>query len=77
MFAITTSASPSTTVVGVEEVVVVDAVEVPAGAVGIVTSLTGERSDKDLVDEGERGVWRKVLRPGTYYMNRKGYSIEV
>ena len=61
----------------VEEVEIVDAVNVPSGHVGVVTSKTGKPSDKDLVDEGERGVWRKVLRPGTYYMNTRGYDVQI
>ncbi len=49
-----------------------DPVTVPAGFRGVVTSLSG-RLPKDpnqfLVGDGERGVQKKTLDPGTYYLN--------
>ncbi len=49
-----------------------DPVTVPAGFRGVVTNLAG-RLPKDpnqfLVGEGERGVQKKTLDPGTYYLN--------
>jgi len=49
-----------------------DPVIVPAGFRGVVTSLSG-RLPKDpnqfLVGDGERGVQKKTLDPGTYYFN--------
>lgn len=61
----------------VKEVAIAPAVNVPAGCVGVVTSLTGTHSNEDLVTKGQRGVWREVLRPGTYRMNTKGFHITV
>ena len=55
-----------------EEFELHDPVTVPAGFRGVVTSLAG-RLPKDpnqfLVGDGERGVQRKTLDPGTYYLN--------
>ena len=49
-----------------------DPVTVPAGFRGVVTSLSG-RLPKDpnqfLVGDGERGVQKATLDPGTYYLN--------
>ncbi len=49
-----------------------DPVTIPAGLRGVVTQLAGPLSTKPnvfLVEEGERGVQRKTLEPGTYYLN--------
>ena len=49
-----------------------DPVTIPAGLRGVVTRLAGPLSKKPnvfLVEEGERGVQRKTLDPGTYYLN--------
>ena len=55
-----------------EEIELHDPVTVPAGFRGVVTLLSG-RLPKDpnqfLVGEGERGVQKKTLDPGTYYLN--------
>ena len=49
------------------------------GQVGIVTAKMGkERTGTSfLVDrEGERGVWRKVLTPGRYRLNKYAYDVK-
>jgi regulator of protease activity HflC (stomatin/prohibitin superfamily) len=49
-----------------------DPVTIPAGLRGVVTALAGPLSKKPnvfLVEEGERGVQRATLEPGTYYLN--------
>ncbi|MHC4391986.1 MAG: SPFH domain-containing protein [Planctomycetota bacterium] len=56
---------------------IVPAIEVPRGSVGVIRSRVGTRSDKDLVDEGEQGIQRSVLRPGTYYLNPVAFEEEV
>ncbi len=61
----------------IKKVKIVDAIQIPAGQMGVVTSKTGRPSNDDLVEKGERGVWREVLRPGTHYMNTKGYSVAI
>ncbi len=53
------------------------AIEVPNGHVGVVLSRTGKASKKDLVDRGEKGIQREVLKPGTYYINTKAEEITV
>ncbi len=56
----------------VNEVVTFNAVEVPAGYVGVVTLLSGVESrnpNRFMVDEGEKGVQPGTLPPGTYYPN--------
>jgi hypothetical protein len=56
-----------------------DNTEIPPGKVGIVTSLGGRRlpPGKELADEGEQGIRRAVLTPGTYRINKKGYQVEL
>ncbi len=47
-------------------------VVVPAGFKGIVTNLAGSLPADPtalLVEDGERGVQKKILEPGTYYVN--------
>ena len=49
-----------------------DPVTIPAGLRGVVTQLAGPLSKNPnvfLVEDGERGVQRKTLEPGTYYLN--------
>lgn len=48
------------------------AVEIQAGFVGVQCHLVGKpaaRANTYLVDPGERGVQKEVLKPGTYYLN--------
>ncbi|MBF0498830.1 MAG: hypothetical protein HQM09_01750 [Candidatus Riflebacteria bacterium] len=48
------------------------AIEIPAGYVGVVTNLTGKppaHPNTFLAEDGEKGVSRKVLTPGTYYLH--------
>ena len=54
-------------------------VVIPPGKVGIVTSKVGKDLPQGefLADEGEKGVWRRVLGPGKYRMNPVGYQIDV
>lgn len=55
-----------------EEVQLHKAIEIPAGFVGVVTNLTGRIPTKPntfLVDDGEKGVARKVLTPGIYFLH--------
>ncbi|MFZ2960667.1 MAG: SPFH domain-containing protein [Candidatus Ozemobacteraceae bacterium] len=55
-----------------EKVEIHKAMEIPAGHVGVVTNLTGSRAVRPnafLVNEGEKGVSRNILTPGTYYLH--------
>lgn len=55
-----------------------DAVTIEAGFVGVVCNLVGpepKQRNGYLVEAGERGVQREVLKPGTYYLNP--YAVQV
>jgi len=59
---------------------IVSAVTIPAGSIGIVTSKTGkELAPGEILapDDDSKGVWRRVLGPGTYRLNPEGYDIKV
>lgn len=51
---------------------------IPPGKIGIVTSKVGEdlQAGEFLADEGEKGIWRRVLGPGKYRINPYGYLIK-
>lgn len=66
------------------------AVEIPAGFVGVVKSAIQERPKEEcqpienektkhldilVVPEYCRGVWESVLKPGTYYLNHRAYEV--
>jgi hypothetical protein len=52
---------------------------IPAGKVGIVTARGGEPLPPGqlLADEGQQGIQRHVLPPGTYRINKRGYDVEL
>ena len=59
---------------------IVPAITIPAGSVGVVTSKTGKELAAGEIlapDEDSKGVWRRVLGPGTYRLNPGGYDIKV
>ena len=59
---------------------IVPATTIPAGSVGIVTSKTGKELAAGEIlapDEDSKGVWKRVLGPGTYRLNPEGYDITV
>ncbi|MEW6234132.1 MAG: SPFH domain-containing protein [Candidatus Omnitrophota bacterium] len=54
------------------DVVITEAIRVPPGSVGVVTSLAGPlpaAPNQFLSEEGERGVQKQHLTPGTYFLN--------
>jgi len=53
-------------------------VRIPPGKVGIVTSKVGDElpPGEFLAGDGQKGIWRRVLGPGTYRMNPHGYRID-
>jgi len=58
---------------------IVPAITIPAGNIGIVTSKTGkELAPGEILapDDDSKGVWRRVLGPGTYRLNPEGYDIK-
>ncbi len=57
---------------------IVDAVNIPVGYVGVVTSQSGKDAEKGkFAVAGERGVLRDILQPGLYYFNRYAYQVNV
>lgn len=55
-----------------------DAINIPIGYVGIVTSQTGKPvKPGEFAGSGEQGVMREVLHPGLYYINPRAYQVDV
>jgi regulator of protease activity HflC (stomatin/prohibitin superfamily) len=57
---------------------IVDAISIPIGYAGVVTSLSGEQAESGQFAVGkQKGVRRDVLQPGLYYVNPKEYKVDV
>ncbi|MDG4557372.1 MAG: SPFH domain-containing protein [Candidatus Contendobacter sp.] len=57
---------------------IVDAVSIPVGYVGVVTSLSGKQTTPDaFAGPGEKGVRRDILQPGLYYVNPKELQVDL
>ncbi len=55
-----------------------DAVNIPIGYVGIVTSQTGAPAQPgSFAKPGEKGVLQDILQPGLYYINPRAYQVDV
>jgi regulator of protease activity HflC (stomatin/prohibitin superfamily) len=55
-------------------------IQIPAGFKGIVTNLAApisEKSNRLLVDPGERGVQEATLEPGTHYLSPYVYRVDL
>ena len=60
------------------DVKTMDAISIPIGYVGVVTSQTGKPASAGaFAKPGEKGVMEKVLQPGLYYVNSRAYQIDV
>lgn len=60
------------------DVSLADAVNIPIGYVGVVTSLSGKKApDGQFAGPGEKGVRKDILQPGLYYINPNAYKIDV
>lgn len=60
------------------EIEVVDAISIPIGYVGVITSLAGEEAPEgQFAGRGQKGVRADVLQPGLYYVNPRQYKIDV
>ena len=60
------------------DVQALDAISIPIGYVGVVTSQAGKPAKKgSFAGPGEKGVMEKVLQPGLYYGNARAYQIDV
>ena len=57
---------------------VADAINIPAGYAGVVTSQSGRpAAPGEFARPGERGVLSDILQPGLYYLNRYAYQVNV
>lgn len=57
---------------------IADAISIPIGYAGVITSLSGEpAASGQFAEEGQKGVRRDVLQPGLYYVNPKEYKVDV
>lgn len=60
------------------EVTQLDAINIPIGYVGIVTSQTGKPvKPGEFAGPGQQGVMKDVLQPGLYYLNPRAYQVDV
>ena len=57
---------------------IADAINIPAGYAGVVTSQSGAKAKPgEFAGPGERGVLSDILQPGLYYLNRYAYQVNV
>ncbi len=57
---------------------IVDAISIPIGYAGVVTSLSGEQTAAGAFAEAkQKGVRRDILQPGLYFVNPKEYKVDV
>ena len=57
---------------------VVDAISIPIGYVGAVTSLSGVQAPPgEFAKPGQKGVCEDILQPGLYYVNPYAYKVDV
>jgi regulator of protease activity HflC (stomatin/prohibitin superfamily) len=57
---------------------IADAVSIPVGYVGVVTSLSGKQTTPDaFAGPGEKGVRQDILQPGLYYVNPKELQVDL
>lgn len=60
------------------DVEIVDAVSIPIGYVGVLTSLSGKQApDGAFAGPEEKGIRKDILQPGIYFANAKQYKIDV
>ena len=60
------------------DVEIIDALSIPIGYVGVVTSLSGKQTRPGaFAGPGEKGIRQDVLQPGLYYINPKEFKVDV
>jgi hypothetical protein len=60
------------------QVDIVDALSIPIGYVGVVTSLAGEKAPEgQFAGANQKGIRADVLQPGIYYVNPKEFKVDV
>ena len=56
----------------------VDAISIPIGYVGVVTSLAGEKAPEgQFAGPNQKGIREDVLQPGLYYVNPKEFKVDI
>ena len=59
------------------QVDIIDAVSIPFGYVGVLTSLSGEKAPEgEFAEANQKGVRREILQPGLYYINPKEFAVD-
>ncbi len=57
---------------------IVDAISIPVGYAGVITSLSGTQAPEGhFAGPGEKGVRADVLQPGLYYVNPRQFKIDI
>ncbi len=57
---------------------VVNAISIPIGYAGVITSLSGEQAAPgSFANASQKGVREDILQPGLYYVNPKQYKVDV
>jgi len=57
---------------------IIDAISIPIGYVGVVTSLAGQKAPEGgFAGPDQKGIRGDILQPGLYYVNPKQYKIDV
>lgn len=57
---------------------VVNAISIPIGYAGVITSLAGEQAPPgSFASANQKGVRKDILQPGLYYVNPKQYKVDV
>ena len=57
---------------------IVDAISIPIGYVGVVTSLSGEQAPEgEFATAQQKGVMADILQPGLYYVNPREFKVDV
>jgi regulator of protease activity HflC (stomatin/prohibitin superfamily) len=60
------------------EITIQDALQIPIGYVGVITSLSGKQvKEGEFAKLGEKGVLENVLQPGIYYINPRQYRVDI
>jgi len=60
------------------EIKIVDAVVIPIGYVGVITSLSGKQAPEGLFAKpGDKGIREDILQPGLYYVNPAEFQINI
>jgi hypothetical protein len=60
------------------QVDVVDAISIPIGYIGVVTSLAGEKAPEgQFAAANQKGICADVLQPGIYFVNPKEFKVDI